>query len=121
MDKFLIKKRKLSENESEVEVDTVPVSSENPKKSKKKKTPDLAAFWLPLVNEYPTVAKTAVTALLPFSTSYACEAAFSTINQIKNKNRSQLQTVEHNTRLALSIVQPRKTELVKKHQAHISH
>lgn len=99
----------------------VQEAEEESKKSKKKKTPDLAAFWLPLVNEYPTVAKKAIRALLPFSTSYACEAAFSAMNQIKNKYRSQLQTVEHDMRLALSVVQPRKTELAKKHQAHISH
>lgn len=99
----------------------VQEAEEESKKTKKRKTPDLAAFWLPLLNEYPTVAKKAIKTLLPFSTSYACEAAFSKMNLIKNKNRSQLQSVEHDMRLALSIVQPRKSELVKKHQAHISH
>lgn len=88
---------------------------------KKKKTPDLAAFWVPLLNEYPQLTKKALKILIPFSTSYSCEAAFSAMNQIKTKNRSQLQTVEHDMRIALSNVQPRKSELTKKHQAHVSH
>lgn len=99
----------------------VKEAEEKSQKLKKKKTPDLAAFWVPLLNEYPKLTKKALKVLLPFSTSYSCEAAFSAMNQIKTKNRSQLQTVEHDMRIALSTVQPRKNELTKKHQAHVSH
>uniref|UniRef100_A0A6P7FE06 Zinc finger BED domain-containing protein 5-like n=1 Tax=Diabrotica virgifera virgifera TaxID=50390 RepID=A0A6P7FE06_DIAVI len=47
-------------------------------------------FWISVKNEYPKLAKRAVSLLLPFSTSYLCESAFSAINNIKSSYWSRL-------------------------------
>lgn len=82
---------------------------------------DIASFWIPLFGEYPLISKKAMQAILPFSTSYICEAAFSSMNAIKTKNRSQLKNLEDNMRVCLSTIRPRKKLLMKGHQAQISH
>lgn len=45
---------------------------------------------------------------IPFSTSYLCESAFSTLNYIKNKNRSELENLDENLRVGLQKKRPRK-------------
>lgn len=93
-------------------------------KSKLKKTKvniDISSFWIPLLSEYPLISKKAMKAILPFSTSYICEAAFSSMNAIKTKNRSQLKTLEDDMRICLSTIRPRKKIIMKKHQAQVSH
>lgn len=92
--------------------------------SKLKKTKvnvDIASFWIPLLSEYPLISKKAMKAILPFSTSYICEAAFSSMNAIKTKNRSQLKTLEDDMRVCLSTIRPRKKLIMKGHQAQICH
>jgi hypothetical protein len=37
----------------------------------------MCEFWLTVKNEYPVVAESAIHILLPFATTYLCEAAFS--------------------------------------------
>ncbi|XP_072384647.1 zinc finger BED domain-containing protein 5-like [Diabrotica undecimpunctata] len=80
-----------------------------------------ASFWIPLFNEYPLVTKKAMNAAIPISTSYICESAFSSMNAIKNKNRSQLKSLEVDLRVCLSTIGPRKDLKMKGHQAQISH
>lgn len=92
--------------------------------SKLKKTKvniDISSFWIPLLREYPLISKKAMKAVLPFSTSYICEAAFSSMNAIKTKNRSQLKTLEDDMRVCLSTIRPRKKILMKNRQAQVSH
>jgi hypothetical protein len=36
----------------------------------------IAPFWIYVRSEYPVIASKALSILLPFSTSYLCEAAF---------------------------------------------
>ena len=79
----------------------------------------LCDFWIRTRNEYPT--QLALGKLLPFCTTYLCEAAFSTPTNIKSKNRSSLETVEAALRPALSCIIPRMDDFCKKHQAHPSH
>uniref|UniRef100_A0A6P7G1Y5 SCAN domain-containing protein 3-like n=1 Tax=Diabrotica virgifera virgifera TaxID=50390 RepID=A0A6P7G1Y5_DIAVI len=81
---------------------------------------DIASFWILLFNEYPLVTKKAMNAIIPFSTSYICESAFSSMNAIKNKNRSQLKSLEDGLRMCLSTIRPRKDLIMKGHQAEVS-
>ena len=48
-------------------------------------TQDLVTFWLAMRNNYPQLAYTALQVLLPFSSTYLCESAFSTIVSIRSK------------------------------------
>ena len=46
-------------------------------------TQDLVAFWLAMRNNYRQLACNALQVLLPFSSMYVCESAFSTL--VKSK------------------------------------
>jgi hypothetical protein len=63
---------------------------------------DMASFWLSLSQKYTIITEKTIKALLPFSTSYLCEAGFSAMNKLKRKNRSRLQTLEEDSRVCLS-------------------
>ena len=67
------------------------------------------------------IAKKALKILLQFSTSYLCEFGFSVLTNIKTKKRSRLLNVEDDMRVALSFLRPNINEIIKKHQAQISH
>ncbi|XP_063785805.1 zinc finger BED domain-containing protein 5-like [Pseudophryne corroboree] len=82
---------------------------------------DMASFWLSLRQEFPMVTKKVIEALLPFSTSYLCEAAFSAMNTMKCKNRSRLQSLEEDLRVCLSTIRPRTRDIMRHHQAQVSH
>jgi hypothetical protein len=109
MDRFLIKKRKLSEEMS------------GPNTSSSNLQVDISSFWIHMLNEYPKISRKAMNAILPFSTSYICEAAFSSMNAIKTKNRSQLKNLEDDMRVCLSTIRPRRKLIMKGNQAQISH
>lgn len=82
---------------------------------------DVSSFWINLLHEYPKISRKAMNAILPFSTSYICEAAFSSMNAIKNKNRSQLKNLEDDMRVCLSTIRPRRNLIMKRKQSQISH
>lgn len=82
---------------------------------------ELGQFWIYTKKEYPSLTKLAHSVLLPFSTLYLCEVAFSTLNEIKNKKRERLINVEEELRVALSKISPRIDTLCKKYQSQISH
>ncbi len=50
----------------------------------------LNLFWCSVHQSYPKVSEIALRLLLPFSTTYLCEAGFSTLLQIKNTSRNRL-------------------------------
>lgn len=86
---------------------------------------DPATFWLQTVSEsvFPGLTKVALHTLTMFGSTYSCESAFSTMNIIKNKNRSRL-TNEHLhvcMRMALTPFQPRFKSLAGQSHAHFSH
>ena len=64
-------------------------------------------FWSIQLETYPKLAEKALAVLLPFSTTYLCEAGFSFLVYLKNKYRNRLETVENDLRIALSNRQPR--------------
>lgn len=78
-------------------------------------------FWLSIKKEYPCLSEMAVQIILPFSTTYLCENAFSSLLYIKSKYRSRLHNIENVLRPALSEIEPQLTLLCSKKQAQPSH
>ncbi|XP_063600317.1 zinc finger BED domain-containing protein 5-like [Penaeus indicus] len=81
----------------------------------------VAVFWLGLADEYPDLVKKATNLLLPFSTSYLCEQAFSAMATIKSKARNRLLSLESDMRVALSAIRPDIKRLCSNHQSQVSH
>ena len=53
-------------------------------------TSNLHTFWIEVKAEYPEIATKALKSLLPFPTSYLCEAGFSAVTATKTRLRSRL-------------------------------
>jgi len=49
----------------------------------------LLGFWNNIKDEYPEVSNKALRILIPFATSYWCEAGFSVVAVLKSKYRSK--------------------------------
>uniref|UniRef100_UPI00358E9D27 SCAN domain-containing protein 3-like n=1 Tax=Myxine glutinosa TaxID=7769 RepID=UPI00358E9D27 len=83
----------------------------------------LVKFWLTVSHEYPEIAHLAVKFLMPFTTTWMCEAGFSTVTYLKSKFRNKLETVAlcANMRIALSPLQSRIDDLVANMQRQPSH
>lgn len=80
----------------------------------------LSVFWSSVAVSYPNLCDLAFRHLLPFSSTYSCEAAFSQLLHIKTKYRNRLE-VKHDLRCALSETKPRIKKLVDNLQHHPSH
>ena len=80
----------------------------------------ITEFWPLMCSSYPKVAKKAIQDILPFVSTYLCESGFSTLLQMKTKQRNRLD-VENDMRCALSTTFPRIHELSKKKQSQVSH
>ncbi|XP_069092632.1 protein FAM200A-like [Pleurodeles waltl] len=50
----------------------------------------LLEFWCQTQDEYPVISKIALRVLIPFATSYLCEAGFSAVAVIKSKYRAKI-------------------------------
>lgn len=81
---------------------------------------DKSLFWVKYLKVYPNIADESLKLLLPFSSTYLCERAFSAGVAIKTKYRNKLDMAS-DLRCALSSIQPRIENLVKNMQAHPSH
>ena len=73
-----------------------------------------------MLQEYPELAKRALEALIPFPTTYLCEAAMSAVVSIKTTYRNCLR-VANDKIIALSNINPRIDELASKRQEQRSH
>jgi hypothetical protein len=82
---------------------------------------DMASFCLSLLQEYSIITKKVIQRLQPFSTLYLCEAGFSATNTIKIKNRTYLQRLEEGLRVCLSPIRPWARDIMRHHQAQVSH
>ena len=80
----------------------------------------LIEFWCSMLEEYPELTKRALEPLIPFPTTYLCEAAMSAPVNIKTTYRNRLR-VANDMRIAFSIINPRIDELVSKRQEQRSH
>ena len=85
------------------------------------KTNTITQFWTEVKREKLVIGNEAFKVLLPFPTSYLCEAGFSALTAIKTKYRNRL-APEHDMRCALSTkVKPRFEKLSEQQQAQGSH
>jgi hypothetical protein len=69
-------------------------------------TIELTEFWMPVKDEYPILSSKAQIILIPFATSYLCEAEFSAVAVIKCKYRAKI-NVEKEIRVPVSSFIPR--------------
>ncbi len=83
-------------------------------------TTTLPVFWIKVMAEYPEIATTALKTLLPFPTTYLCEAGFSAVTATKTKQRSRLD-MSNTLWVSLSPITPRWDHLVAEKQAQGSH
>ena len=80
----------------------------------------LEEFWLKYLAMYHNVSLLALRVIVRFSSTYLCEAAFSTLVFIKNKYRNRMD-IENDMRCAISETPPRIKKLVEQKQLHPSH
>ena len=83
-------------------------------------TSNLHTFWIEVKVEYPEIATKALKDLLPFPTSYLCEAGFSAVTATKARLWSRLD-ISNTFRVSLSPITPRWDHLVAGKQAQGSH
>ena len=81
---------------------------------------ELTTFWCNASASYPRVAKYMMSKLLPFESTYLCEAAFSALVAMKTKSRNTM-NVENNLIYSLSCIEPRIYLLAKNKQSQASH
>ena len=65
----------------------------------------LSQFWIAMKDSYPKTSEIALHILIPFVWAYLCESGFSSLLQIKSKQRNRLD-VEDDLRCALSQIAP---------------
>ena len=80
----------------------------------------LIEFWRSMLQEYSEVAKRALETLIPFPTTYLCEATMSALVNIKTTYRNGLR-VAIDMRIDLCNINSRIDELVSKRQEQRSH
>ncbi|CAG9790709.1 unnamed protein product [Diatraea saccharalis] len=80
----------------------------------------LEKFWIKRFVVNPKVASLALKILIPFSSTYLCEAGFSALVLIKTKQRNTL-AVDSDLTIALAKTEPKIDQLVQSMQAQVSH
>ena len=77
-------------------------------------------FWIEARTEYPVILKAALRVLIPFATSYMCEAGFSAVAVLKTKYRLKLD-VKWEMRIEVSNIPPRVEALCRNKRANVLH
>ena len=80
----------------------------------------LFQVWCGLIEEFPMLTKLAFEVIIPFATTYLCEAGFSSLLIIKTQLRSRL-VPKDDMQVALSTTAPRISKIVRGKQAQKSH
>lgn len=82
----------------------------------------LTKFWISVAGKYPCLFDEAIKVLLPFTTSYLCEAGFSAMVNIKTKYRNKLD-VSNSLRLKVTNIEIDAKNIMTKNrkQIHPSH
>ena len=81
---------------------------------------NLHTFWIKVKAEYPEIATKALRSLLPFPTSYLCEAGFSEVTATKMRLQSRLD-ISKTLWVSLSPITPRWDDPVTRKQGQGSH
>ena len=82
----------------------------------------LTRFWSCVKKEHPDLGMKALEHLLPFGSTYLCEASFSAMSIIKSKQRNKLDmNLEQSLITAVASLPPRIEKIIGEHQPHISH
>jgi len=82
---------------------------------------NISKFWIKIQSEYPALTEEALKKLIPFSTTYLCEAGFSTMTTIKTKSRNRLD-ISPTMRISLSkSIEPRIDKIISNQQQQKSH
>ena len=79
----------------------------------------LISFWVKARSEFPLVGCKALRVLVPFATSYLCEAGSSAVAVIKSKYRHKID-IERDMRVAISNIVQRFNKMCIE-QVHCSH
>lgn len=80
----------------------------------------LVDFWAQIMENYVDLSKRALRVLMPFATTYLCEAGFSALTAVKTKYRQRMDA-EKDLRIKLSSIDPNFDDLCAEMQAHPSH
>ncbi|KAK2720020.1 hypothetical protein QYM36_004059 [Artemia franciscana] len=80
----------------------------------------VSQFWLEVKGEYKELSEIAMSALLPFGSTYLCEVSFSAISLIKTKHRNRL-SAQNDLIIAVSDIEPRFDNILAKKQPQVSH
>ena len=83
-------------------------------------TSTLTQFWVCVKQEHPDLGQKALEQLLPFASTYLCEASFSAMTVIKTKQRNRL-CLEKSLITAVASLPPRLTKILSEAQAQVSH
>ena len=102
------------------EAQLIELANDGGLKTKFDKTNSLPAFWVNAKSEYPEIAIKALKTLLPFPTTYLCEAGFSAMTVTKTKLRNRLD-ISNTLRVSLSNITPRWDILAAGKQAQGIH
>jgi hypothetical protein len=108
-----------SEFTSAEEENLIELSCDNSLKARFDST-ELTEFWVSIKDEYPLLSDKGQRILIPFSTSYLCEAGFSAVAVIESKYRAKI-NVEKEMRVAVSNLIRRFEKMCSDLQAHPSH
>ncbi|XP_068227879.1 zinc finger BED domain-containing protein 5-like [Palaemon carinicauda] len=86
------------------------------------KVKSVTQFWCGMYQSYSKISMIALRVLVPFASTYLCEAGFSTLVNMKTKNRNRLELdVGDDMRLALTTFRPRISKLAAEMQHQASH
>lgn len=111
----------IAEQRDEQENQLVELSCDQTLKKKFREV-SLSQFWChDAISKYLSLATHAIKIILPFSTMYLCESGFSSLVQLKSKQKNRLD-IEHDLRVALSTITPDFETLIRsKAHPQLSH
>lgn len=83
---------------------------------------NVTRFWSSLKKDHPDLGNMASEKLLPFGSTYLCEACFSAMGVIKSKQKDKLNVIlEQSLITAVASVPPRMETIISEHQPRMSH
>ena len=80
----------------------------------------MTQFWYAMYQSYTKLSMIALRVFVPLASTYLCEAGFSTVVNLKTKNRNILDVADH-MRLASTNARPRISKLAVQMKHHASH